>query len=309
MSAPAAARSSARTSAVARTARAISAACATTPAWGPARSAACPATAAASGSVPHSSGVCSASRRASVFAGFMNGSWSGWLRSASASSWSASGSRPAGIGASARSSAPTTVNPTASARGRSSPGGTGIRGSTSRARPAPAEATGPSVGAESTTSAPRRTARCTLSASPTSSRSAVCATTTSSGPIQLGVLSTASTGIGATGASSALSRPAAGPDAPRRRSSTSARGRLPASSPTPASAAACAADRTWAPAVAAERSTPPVSSAVSARGSASRVSSSTVRRRPVRPAAGWPRRGAAPGCRPPPGTRARTRCR
>ena len=115
MSAPAAARSSARTRPVAPDARPMSAACATTPACRASPAAACPATAVASGSVPQSSGVCSSSRRASDFAGFMNGSWPGWLRSASASSWSASGSRPAGSGAPTRSSALATASPTASA--------------------------------------------------------------------------------------------------------------------------------------------------------------------------------------------------
>ena len=140
------------------------------------------ATAAAGASVPHSSGVCPSSRSASAFAGFMNGSWPGWLRSASASSWSASASRPGRAAWAAARGPRRRTSPTASPRGRSSPGGTGTRGSTRRTRPAPAAATGPSCGADSTTSAPRRTARPTPSARSASVASAVCAHTTSSGP-------------------------------------------------------------------------------------------------------------------------------
>ena len=71
----------------------------------------------------------------------------------------------------------------------------------------------------------------------------------------------------------------AGTEAPGLRSSTSARGRWPRSAARFASCAPCAVERTWAPAVAADRSTPRVSSAANARASPNRVSSSTVMRR------------------------------
>ena len=87
--------------------------------------------------------------------------------------------------------------------------------------------------------------------------------------------STVTTGTGHSGPSSAASMTDAAPAAPGRRTSTSARGRCPRRPATRASWAACAVERTWAPAVAADRSTPPVSSAASARASPRRVSSST----------------------------------
>ena len=313
MSSSTAARSSSRTSPVADTARPIAAACATTPACVASAAAACPATAAASGSVPHSSGVCSASRRASDLAGFMNGSWPGWLRSASASSWSASGSRPGGSGAPASSSAPTTVSPTASARGRSRPGrhrdprldqpgpaGTGrghrpvggrrehhlgaaarrpaARSRPARRRPVRRCARRPRPAARSSP-APRRRAR------PGSATPEPAARSAARRPAR-------TRPVGA-----AAPAPAGGCRPARRR-----RPRPPRARPS------APGHPRWRRSAAPRR----CRRAASARGSASRVSSSTVNRRsgrPSTPPAAWPRPAAAPGCRPPPGSRARTRCR
>ena len=177
-----------------------------------------------------------------------------------------------------------------------------MRGSTSRARPAPADATGPSAGADSTTSAPRRTAplhavgELGVGGRPRCARPPRRAGRSSAGAASSDHDRDRRRRAQQRGSAA---RPPA-PDAPGRRSSTSARGRLPASSPTPASAAPCAAERTCAPAVAAERSTPPVSSAASARGSAEQgvvEHGHRPARAGRRPAAGSPRPAAAPGCR------------
>ena len=280
----------------------MSAACATTPACVASAAAACSATAAASGSVPHSSGVCSASRSASDLAGFMNASLPGALRSASPSRVSASSSRPGDERCRQQVERGDRGEPDgqrrAAGRGPAAPGCAAPRAAPG---PPPRTRRARRRAPDSTTSAPRATARPMDSARSPSDASAVWATTTSSGPIQLGTASDSTTGTGHIGPSSAASMTNAGVGRARPAQQHQRAGAVPGERRRPSPpAAACAVERTWAPAVAAERSTPPVSRAARARASPRRVSSS--------PVMGSRGRAAARGCRLPPGSDARTRC-
>ena len=151
-----------------------------------------------------------------------------------------------------------------------------MRGSTSRTRPAPADAHRAVAGRGQHhlgAAAPPRVRR--TRPARRRSASAVCANTTSSGPTQLGTASRQHDRDRAAGPSRAASRPTRARPRPAGAAARARGGGARAAPATPASCAACAAERTWAPAVAAERSTPPVSSAARARASARRVSSST----------------------------------
>ena len=264
------------------------------------------------GRCPTAAGCGSSSRSASDLAGFMNGSWPGWLRSASASSRSASASRPGSSGVGSSSRAATTGEPHGQRPRQVEP----RRHRDARLdQPHPA---GPRRGDRavvpartSTTSAPRRTARSTPSASSASVASAVCADTTSSGPIQLGHRVGRHDRDRAPGPSSAVSRPAAAPGragAPEQheRARTVAAQRRDPGLRGAVRGRADLGARRW-PRSAAHRPCPAPPAPADRRAGC----------RPARrrlnprgwPPAGSPRRAAAPGCRRRPGSRDRTTCR
>ena len=145
-------------------------------------------------------------------------------------------------------------------------------------------------------------------------------------PTHIGTDRAVTTGTGHDGPSRASSSGAAADAAPGRVSSTRARGRSPVSLRRPASSAAAAVERTWAPAVAAARSNAAGIDGLQAPRVVEEVIVITRLLRSDRPrpesspaatAAGGVRSGpgqrlvraAAPGCHRSPGSCVRTRCR
>lgn len=217
-------------------------------------------------------------RAASALAGLVNTSRPALLRSASASSSSASDAR------SMRSLGSTVckaARPAARYRDNLNSSGTRSRGSSTATRPAVLSRSGPSYGATTTTRAPLRTpiaAAPTSAGSPGSSPATI---STSSGPTQGGAALASTIGSAAPAPSVEARMVPAVSAVPRPVTQITERGRsLPRSKSSSPSSAAAAMARTCAPAIDAARSRAPRSAAIRPSVSSRSIARATFTVRP-----------------------------